>query len=116
MWIEYTGLTQEESRGDGWAKVLHPEDRPGTVASWHASVEEGQPSGGSMAAGSGSRIVRKPGSIASPERSPGIVIGGAVGPTSVIVSTGGPEGGRIASNRASSRRSASQRSFSSSFN
>ena len=43
VWLEYTGLTERESRGDGWQQVLHPDDRPGTVARWEAAVESGRP-------------------------------------------------------------------------
>ena len=43
VWGEYTGLTDQESNGDGWQQVLHPEDRPATVARWMLSVETGSP-------------------------------------------------------------------------
>ena len=42
VWTDYTGLSETESRGDGWQQVLHPEDRADTVARWIASVETGR--------------------------------------------------------------------------
>jgi PAS domain S-box-containing protein len=42
-WYEYTGLTFEETRGDGWSRVLHPDDRARAFARWQASLESGEP-------------------------------------------------------------------------
>jgi PAS domain S-box-containing protein len=42
-WIEYTGLSQVESQGEGWAKVLHPDDLERTLARWAHSLRTGQP-------------------------------------------------------------------------
>jgi diguanylate cyclase (GGDEF)-like protein/PAS domain S-box-containing protein len=33
-WIDYTGLTAEESLGDGWAKPFHPDDRQPALDAW----------------------------------------------------------------------------------
>ncbi len=33
-WQELTGLTMEEARGQGWSRMLHPEDRDAVLASW----------------------------------------------------------------------------------
>jgi PAS domain S-box-containing protein len=42
-WTEYTGLTLDESRGEGWAKVLHPEDLQRTFDRWACSLRTGEP-------------------------------------------------------------------------
>jgi PAS domain S-box-containing protein len=39
-WQEITGLTLEESMGDGWTNAIHPEDRAEIVAKWQACVHE----------------------------------------------------------------------------
>jgi PAS domain S-box-containing protein len=33
-WTAYTGLSAKESRGDGWMRALHPDDRDDVVAWW----------------------------------------------------------------------------------
>jgi PAS domain S-box-containing protein len=33
-WLEYTGLTAEQSQGRGWIAAIHPEDRDELVAMW----------------------------------------------------------------------------------
>ncbi|HWG91927.1 MAG TPA: PAS domain-containing protein, partial [Candidatus Thermoplasmatota archaeon] len=38
-WRAYTGQTVEEVRGFGWADAIHPEDRPGVVATWNRAYE-----------------------------------------------------------------------------
>jgi PAS domain S-box-containing protein len=40
-WYNYTGLTPEESRGQGWQQVLHPEDREAGVRAWREAVAGG---------------------------------------------------------------------------
>ena len=40
-WIDYTGLTIEESLGDGWSLPLHPHDRARAVQRWQEAVESG---------------------------------------------------------------------------
>jgi PAS domain S-box-containing protein len=35
-WQSISGLTAEESLGDGWSRAMHPEDREGLVACWNA--------------------------------------------------------------------------------
>jgi len=42
-WYHYTGLTREQTQGDGWSASLHPEDQQRTVAAWHAAVQTGIP-------------------------------------------------------------------------
>ena len=34
QWVNYTGLTLEESHGDGWNKPFHPDDKPAAWAAW----------------------------------------------------------------------------------
>ncbi|MEO6810168.1 MAG: PAS domain S-box protein, partial [Isosphaeraceae bacterium] len=42
-WFELTGLTDLESRDDGWSRVLHPDDRQTGVDRWHAANASGEP-------------------------------------------------------------------------
>ncbi len=37
-WMDYTGMTLEESLGDGWNKPFHPEDRQRAWNAWQAAV------------------------------------------------------------------------------
>jgi PAS domain S-box-containing protein len=39
QWVEYTGVPMSEHVGDGWNKLLHPEDRPRAFDAWRAAVE-----------------------------------------------------------------------------
>ena len=39
QWVDYTGVPMSEHLGDGWNKLLHPEDRPRAFAAWQAAVE-----------------------------------------------------------------------------
>jgi PAS domain S-box-containing protein len=41
-WIEYTGLTLEQSQGEGWARVLHPDDLERTISRWLHSLRTGE--------------------------------------------------------------------------
>jgi PAS domain S-box-containing protein len=42
QWMEYTGLTFEESRGHGWSKPVHPEDQQRALGAWqHATATIG---------------------------------------------------------------------------
>jgi len=38
-WAEYTGLPEEEVRGWGWVKAVHPDDRERAAARWRHSLE-----------------------------------------------------------------------------
>ena len=38
QWTAYTGLTLEESLGDGWIKPFHPEDRQQAMSTWQNAV------------------------------------------------------------------------------
>jgi PAS domain S-box-containing protein len=42
-WHALTGLSKEASLGDGWIKVLHPDDLKPTLTAWSASLRTGQP-------------------------------------------------------------------------
>jgi len=43
QWMDYTGLSQENSQAWGWASVIHPDDRPGLLETWRGVLEAGQP-------------------------------------------------------------------------
>ena len=43
QWIEFTGLTLEESLGDGWNPPFHPEDRPLAWERWKEATTTGEP-------------------------------------------------------------------------
>jgi PAS domain S-box-containing protein len=40
-WVEYTGLTLEESYGDGWSTPFHPEDRERAQEAWRQATATG---------------------------------------------------------------------------
>ncbi|KAK0656628.1 hypothetical protein B0T16DRAFT_318726 [Cercophora newfieldiana] len=42
-WYIYTGLTPQESLGDGWMSTFHPEDLPETKKRWKHSLATGEP-------------------------------------------------------------------------
>ncbi|MGN6185304.1 MAG: PAS domain S-box protein [Thermoanaerobaculia bacterium] len=42
-WYEFTGATPEESHGDAWVELMHPDDRERTAARWKHSLETGEP-------------------------------------------------------------------------
>ena len=41
-WYDYTGLTEEESFGEGWREAFHGADMPATVARWQQSLATGK--------------------------------------------------------------------------
>ncbi|MDW7709560.1 MAG: PAS domain S-box protein [Deferrisomatales bacterium] len=43
QWIDFTGVPMKEHLGDGWSRLLHPEDQPRAFAAWRAAVEERAP-------------------------------------------------------------------------
>jgi PAS domain S-box-containing protein len=42
-WLEYTGLSQQETSGTGWERSVHPEDRDELSANWRAILASRQP-------------------------------------------------------------------------
>ncbi len=43
QWLSYTGLTQEQVQGEGWQRMLHPDDRERVLKAWRESVANGTP-------------------------------------------------------------------------
>ncbi len=41
-WYDYTGTTLEETRGEGWSKLLHPDDLARTITRWNHSLKTGE--------------------------------------------------------------------------
>lgn len=41
-WQQFSGLTFQESLGEGWSRTIHPEDRDAVLAKWNRCVREGQ--------------------------------------------------------------------------
>lgn len=41
LWGELVGLPREAGYGEGWAKVVHPDDRPSVSRLWQAAIEAG---------------------------------------------------------------------------
>jgi PAS domain S-box-containing protein len=42
QWIEFTGLSLDESIGFGWLDAIHPDDRARTKQAWAGAVEKGE--------------------------------------------------------------------------
>jgi PAS domain S-box-containing protein len=42
-WVEYTGMTVEQSLGSGWHTAIHPEDQNGVLSKWEAALADGEP-------------------------------------------------------------------------
>ena len=42
-WVNYTGLTLDESYGDGWRKPFHPDDQPRVQAAWQRAFQLNEP-------------------------------------------------------------------------
>ena len=42
-WMDYTGLTFEESRDWGWEKIIHPADLQENIRVWKHSIQTGEP-------------------------------------------------------------------------
>jgi PAS domain S-box-containing protein len=40
-WVDYTGMTLEESKGHNWAQAFHPEDRQRAFETWAKALKEG---------------------------------------------------------------------------
>ncbi|MBV8330466.1 MAG: PAS domain S-box protein [Verrucomicrobia bacterium] len=43
QWIEFSGMSKEQTTGEGWAATLHPDDREEHIAKWRAAHASGQP-------------------------------------------------------------------------
>jgi len=41
-WVEYTGLTLEESYGEGWTAPFHPDDRQSASDAWIQAIQTGE--------------------------------------------------------------------------
>jgi len=41
QWVDYTGMTMEESHGDGWNRPFHPEDRQRAWEAWQRATATG---------------------------------------------------------------------------
>jgi diguanylate cyclase (GGDEF)-like protein/PAS domain S-box-containing protein len=42
-WMDLTGLTLDESLGDGWLPAFHPADQPRAAARWAQAISTGEP-------------------------------------------------------------------------
>jgi PAS domain S-box-containing protein len=42
-WLEYTGLSLEQSVGDGWTAAFDPDEREGAMQRWNETVAKGEP-------------------------------------------------------------------------
>src|SRR5262249_13730591 len=43
QWVEFTGLSGEETLGSGWQSAVHPDDLTEHTAKWHRAMASGQP-------------------------------------------------------------------------
>ena len=43
QWLSFKGFAQEEVQGQGWQRMLHPDDRERVVRAWRESVANGTP-------------------------------------------------------------------------
>ena len=42
-WSEFTGIPEQELAGNGWVKIVHPDDLPALQAAWTRSLATGSP-------------------------------------------------------------------------
>ena len=42
QWVEFTGLSEPESLGQGWIEAVHPQDRATTQEAWHEAQRTGE--------------------------------------------------------------------------
>ncbi len=40
-WLDYTGLTYDQARGQGWIQAIHPDDRQPALEHWSRAVRQG---------------------------------------------------------------------------
>ncbi len=45
-WVDYTGLTEEQSRNDGWIRAVHPDDVAPTMDAWREMLRTGRDGAG----------------------------------------------------------------------
>ncbi|MGY8668413.1 PAS domain S-box protein, partial [Bradyrhizobium sp. UFLA05-109] len=43
QWVDFSGLSVEETSGSGWQSAIHPDDHNQHVAKWHHSMTSGEP-------------------------------------------------------------------------
>ena len=41
-WVDYTGMTLEESYGEGWNRPFHPDEQEAALLAWNEAVESGE--------------------------------------------------------------------------
>ena len=42
-WVEFTGMSEQDSAASGWTDAVHPEDRQAYADKWRASLAAGEP-------------------------------------------------------------------------
>ncbi|MGK3992541.1 PAS domain S-box protein [Sorangium sp. So ce1024] len=42
-WYDYTGLTPEDTGGEGWSRIIHPEEHEQAIETWRQSLRTGEP-------------------------------------------------------------------------
>ncbi|GKS58019.1 hypothetical protein YTPLAS18_15460 [Nitrospira sp.] len=43
QWMDYTGGRREDHLGDGWLRLIHPDDEPSVITAWRDAVSTGTP-------------------------------------------------------------------------
>jgi PAS domain S-box-containing protein len=43
VWLDYTGMTEEQAQGWGWAEAIHPDERSKLVEEWQSCMASGRP-------------------------------------------------------------------------
>ncbi|WP_338092429.1 PAS domain S-box protein [Sorangium cellulosum] len=42
-WYDYTGMTPEDTAGEGWSRIIHPDERAQALESWREALRTGEP-------------------------------------------------------------------------
>ncbi|AUX44826.1 histidine kinase [Sorangium cellulosum] len=42
-WYDYTGMSPEETAGEGWSRMLHPEEHERAIETWRQALRTGEP-------------------------------------------------------------------------
>ncbi|WP_438022357.1 PAS domain S-box protein [Sorangium sp. So ce233] len=42
-WYDYTGLTPEDTGGEGWSRIIHPEEHEQAIETWRQALRTGEP-------------------------------------------------------------------------